>query len=99
MYAVYGVTITVAREKANKQIKQGKATLKEFSDDLEVLAQYVFSKMKPVRLSCIYSNRSEAVQYSSMVEGASRNILIKTRKKSGKRSKKTGEPLLKWVTA
>lgn len=99
MHAVFGVTLTVAREKANKQIKEGKATLKDFSNDLEVLAQYVFSKMKPIRLSCVYSNRSEAEQYFDMVEGASRNIVIKKRIKSNKVSKKTGETLLKWVVA
>lgn len=103
MYRVCGVTREVAEIKAVKLISEGKGTMEEFKNDLDAYTDNVFRTMKPVSLSCIYSNYNEAYQYAMLAELGGRDIVIKY--KAGEKNRagnyivdpKTNKIKMHWV--
>lgn len=90
MYSVFGVTETVCEEKAAKLVAEGKYfKSNEVDEDGEHICHYaageiveaMYSEMKPIKLSPVYSNKSEAEQYKALAEKhvRSRDLSIKRR--------------------
>ena len=87
MFAVFGVSLVKAREKANKlvpshdKLTKRQYTLEEFSSLLDAETKKVYESAKPAKMSDIFPSIEIAKQYMDGVEsdGTGRNMTIKKR--------------------
>ena len=80
MFSVFGISKARARRMAQERIDNPiDKTLAEFSVELDALADDFYGKLKPSRIGEVYSNRSEAERFKSLLEGSemAKNCFIK----------------------
>lgn len=104
MYAVFGMTKSVAMEKAKKtvgacEMRGGEKyfyTKEEYEQKLAEKAEHLFKTMKPVQLSPMYSNKDQAEMYKKIAEvDGGRDLVI--RRKDAERNE-AGDVIINKLT-
>ncbi len=96
MYAVFGVTESIAREKAYREVIDHQ-DLDKLTHNLTELTGIYFKSMNPTKLSPIYSNYSEAKQYLDLATKSGRDLEIKVGNDFHYTNK--GRHVIEWSTA
>lgn len=101
MYAVFGVTKLVARQRALKKIeKEGYGNeFKSYDEALKAYEEQAFSAMRETQLSSMYSSRARAEEYVALAKkDGARALKIRKRVQKGFDAVKQ-EPILAWEAA
>lgn len=102
MYAVFGVTKLVARQRALKKIEKDGYDTEEHTSYDEALKAYeenAFATMRETQLSTLYSSRARAEEYVDLAKKDGARVLrIRRRVQKGFDAVKQ-EPILAWESA
>ena len=101
MFAVFGKSKEMARQKAHKESLPNHAdgapkTLDEVINSINERAESLYEAMRPTRISPIYATKGICEEFIGMLDKQNNSGISIKQSFQGEKSKKTGKHSVKW---